>query len=169
MAPACPTHTDTHICQPPARAMLPRAAARAAKRPRRTVATAVDHAHREALVRKTGGGGGPTATLRRLAFFAPTPPPPPLSLPQRDALDAAAYARASADAAYLERDPADRPPPSSFLAFYEAAALRSLEAALAAVPAAASADPLTADAMLARDRLAASVRRGGGGEEAWPE
>ena len=96
--------------------------------------------------------------------------PAPFSPPKQDnALDAAAYARESGEAAYLERDPADRPPPSAFIAFYEAAALRALEAALAALPPDAAADARVADAMLARDRLAASVGRSGAGEEAWPE
>lgn len=96
--------------------------------------------------------------------------PAPFSPPKQDnALDAAAYARESGEAAYLERDPADRPPPSAFIAFYEAAALRALEAALAALPPDAAADARVADAMLARDRLTASVGRSGAGEEAWPE
>ena len=49
---------------------------------------------------------------------------------QRDALEAAHTVRASADAAYLECDPTDRPPLAEFVGHYAAAAVADLDAAL---------------------------------------
>ena len=90
----------------------------------------------------------------------------------RAAVEGAACVAASADTAYLERDPADRPPPSAFYAFYARAAVAALDAALAGVSADAadaSAAVARADAMLARDRLAPGLARSGGGGGEWPE
>ena len=109
----------------------------------------------------------------------PSPLCPLSPPPQRTALEAAHAVRASADAAYLERDPADRPPPSHFMAAHAAAAAAGLDAALtgagcgrpdataAEVAAAVAATlgggtashVLVADALLARDGLRAAVAR----------
>lgn len=111
-------------------------------------------------------------------------PPPPLSLlSQRAALETAATVRASADAAYLERDPTDRPPMADFVAAYARGAVAELESALAGAGVGSALMPssvaaaaaklgggtpshlLLADVLLARDGLRRAVegyeRKGG--------
>lgn len=178
--------------------MLP-TAARALKRHRSLSAAATSTPTHEALVcfvgkeereeGKEGFGQDKCGAARHgvpgLSFPHLAPPPPPLlhagstpcptpwctrnASPQRFALDQAALVRASADAAYLERDPAARPPPAAFVAYYAKAALAALDGALHA---ARDDDRVSAvdraDAMLARDRLAAELRRSGESGE-WPE
>jgi len=98
---------------------------------------------------------------------SPSTPTPPHTLSslsvQRDALEAAQAVRASADAAYLERDPSDRPPLGEFVRHYAAAAVADLEAALGAAGCGGGGGSSAAAVQAAADRLDGG---GGGGPAA---